>query len=203
MRPPRYPNVHLFLDICQGLGLALAAGIRPFFPALVAGLLAMADWGIDFEGTRYAFLESPVWLGAVAVLMVLTFVLRRTTQGPTDAAIGGMGIGLGALLFAGTLADHNHDSLGWAILGLVGGAAVAVLGQLAYRDLVARTSQRLDEQARNALPLWFDAIAGALAALSIALPPVSLIAIIFVIWLLLGGRRRAEGKYAGLRSLSK
>src|SRR4051795_6784198 len=110
MPPPRYPNVHLFLDICQGLGLALAAGIRPFFPALVAGLLAMADWGIDFEGTRYAFLEDPVWLGAVAVLMILTFVLRRTTQGPTDAAIGGMGIGLGALLFAGTPADPNTDS---------------------------------------------------------------------------------------------
>ena len=195
--------MHLFLDICQGLGLAAAAGIRPFFPALIAGVLAIADWGIDFEGTSYAFLESGVWLGCVVVLMILSFVLRRSGSGPTDAAIGGLGIGLGAVLCAATLADHGRDSLGWAIFGLLAGAAAATLGHLAYRDLVVRTSQRLDEQARNALPLWFDCVAGALAALSIAIPPISIVAILFLIWMLLGGRKRAEGKYAGLRSLSK
>jgi hypothetical protein len=199
--PATLLHVHLFLDICQGLGLAAAAGIRPFFPALVAGLFAIADWGIDFEGTNFAFLENGVWLGCVAVLMILTFVLRRTATGPTDAAIGGIGIGLGALLMAATLADHGRDSLGWAVAGLVTGAAAAGLGQLAYRDLVARTGARLDEQTRNALPLWFDCVAGVLAALSIVVPPVSLVAIAFLFWLVLGGRKRVEGKYAGLRSL--
>jgi hypothetical protein len=201
--PPRLLDVTLFLDICTGLGLAAAAGIRPFFPALIAGLLALANWSVDFEGTSYVFLESPVWLGAVGALMVLSFVLRRTGSGPTDAALGGMGIGLAAVLFAATLADHGRDSLGWAILGLAAGAAAATLGQLAYRDLLARTSQRLDEHARNALPLWFDSVAGLLAALSVALPPVSIVAVGFLVWLLLGGRKRAQGKYAGLRSLSK
>jgi hypothetical protein len=194
--------VHLFLDICQGLGLGAAAGIRPFLPAVVAGVYAQANWGVDFDGTSYAFLESPVWIACVVVLMVLTFVLRREGgDGPTDAAIGGVGIGIGALLFAGTLADHGHDSTGWAILGLLAGAACALLGQAAYRSLQGRTAQRLDAQARRALPLWFDGVALVLAALAVALPPVSLIALPALAWLLLGGNRRDGGRYAGLRIL--
>ncbi len=194
--------MHLFLDICQGLGLGAAAGVRPFLPALVAGLFATANWGLDFAGTRFAFLESPVWLVCVAVLMILSFVLRRVGEdGPSDAAIGGIGIGLGALLFAGTLADHGHDSLGWSLLGMAAGAAAAALAQAVYRNLVARTGQRLDEQARHALPLWFDGVALLLAALSIAVPPISLAVVPLLVWLLAGARRRDDGKYAGLRTL--
>jgi hypothetical protein len=194
--------VHLFLDICQGLGLAAGAGIRPFLPAVVAAAYASANWGVDFDGTSYAFLESPVWIGCVLALMVLAFVLRRDgADGPTDAALGGIGIGLGALLFAGTLADHGRDSTGWAILGLLAGAACALLGQAVYRNLQARTAQRLDAQARRALPLWFDGAALVLAALAVALPPVSLLALAGLGWLLAGGSRREGGKYAGLRIL--
>jgi hypothetical protein len=194
--------VHLFLDICQGLGLGAAAGVRPFLPAVAAGIFGLANWGVDFAGTDYAFLESPVWIVAVAVLLVLTFVLRRSNEeGPTDAAIGGVAVGVGALLFAGTLADHGHDSLGWSILGLLGGAACALLAQAAVRSLTARVAARLDESARNALPLWFDAVALVLAALSIALPPISLVALPFLAWLLAGGRKREGGRYAGLRIL--
>jgi hypothetical protein len=194
--------VHLFLDICQGLGLAAAAGMRPFLPAIVAGLYATADWGLDFEGTSYSFLEEPVWLGSIAVLMFLSFALRRIgDDGPTDAALGGVGIGMGALLFAGTLADHGHNTLAWHLTGLVAGAAAAVLGHAVYRDLIARTSKRLDQQAQRALPFWFDGVGLVLAGLSVAIPPISLVALPFLAWLLFGGRRRDGSKYAGLRSL--
>lgn len=194
--------MHLFLDICQGLGLAAAAGIRPFLPAVVAAAFASANWGVDFDGTSYAFLESPVWIGCVLGLMLLTFLFRREdAEGPTDAAIGGVGVGLGALLFAGTLADHGHDALGWSLLGLLGGAACALLGQAVYRNLQIRTAQRLDPQAQRALPLWFDGVALVLAALAVALPPVSLVALAALAWLLIGARRREGGKFAGLRIL--
>lgn len=194
--------MHLFLDICQGLGLGAAAGVRPFLPAIAAGIFASANWGVDFDGTSYAFLESPVWIICVAVLMVLSFLLRRMLdEGPSEAAIGGVAVGLGALLFAGTLADHGHDAIGWTLLGLFGGAACAVLAQAAVRNLAARTAARLDEQAQRALPFWFDSVALVVAALSIALPPVSLVVLAFLAWLLAGGRRRAGGKYAGLRIL--
>jgi hypothetical protein len=194
--------MHLFLDICQGLGLAAAAGLRPFLPAIVAGLYATANWGVDFEGTSFAFLESPIWLAAIAILMVLSFFFRRMGESyATDAAIGGIGIGVGALVFAGTLADHGHDSAGWIILGIALGALSATLGQAVFRNLFARTSQRLDPQAQRALPFWFDGVGLVLAALSVAIPPVSLVALPFLAWLLIGGRKREGGKYAGLRVL--
>lgn len=195
-------QLQLFLDICQGLGLAAAVGLRPFLAAIAAGGIAIADWSLDLDGTRYAFLEDPFWLVALAVLMVLTFALRRVqTHGPTEAAIGGMAVGLGALLFAGTLADHGRDGWGWTLLGLFGGALAAALAQAAVRDLARRVGTRLDEQARRALPLWFEAVGLVLAGLSLAIPPISLVALAALAWLLAGGRRREGAKYAGLRIL--
>ena len=58
----------LFLDICLGLGLAQAAGVRPFTPAIVAGGFAAGDLLVDFEGTDFAFLEQAWWLLLLAVL---------------------------------------------------------------------------------------------------------------------------------------
>lgn len=192
----------LFLDICQGLGLAAAAGIRPFLPAILAGLLAMGDVGVDFDDTSFAFLESPIWIVALAVAMVLTFVLsRRDEPGSVDAAVAGLGMGLGALLFAGSLADHGRESAGWIALAVVAGIAAAALGNGAVRDLAARTARRLDAAARRALPLWFEGVGLVLAALAIVVSPVALVALPLLAWLLLGGRKREGGKYAGLRVL--
>lgn len=192
----------MFLDICQGLGLGAASGIRPFLPAILVGIFATADAGVDFEGTSYAFLESPVWIAAMAVVMVLSFVLgRRDEPGALDQAVAGIAIAVGALLFAGSLADHGRDSAGWTVLGLLAGGAAAALATGVVRDLGGRTARRLDPQARRALPLWFEGVALLLAALSVALPPVSLVAVPLLVWLLVGGRRREGGKYAGLRIL--
>jgi hypothetical protein len=194
--------VNLFLDICTGLGVGAAIGIRPFLPTVLVGLFAMADWGIDFDGTGFAFLESPIWIVAVAAMLVLSFALaRRDEPGAVDQAIAFLSGLLGALLFAGTLADHGRETAGWVLLGVLAGAAAAWLGNAAVRDLSARTARRLDDAARRALPAWFEGVALLLAALSIALPPVSLVALPFLAWLLVGGRRREGGKYAGLRIL--
>lgn len=193
----------LLLDILQGAGLASASGIRPFLPALGAGALASADAGVDFEGTDYSFLEKPGFLLAVVVALVIVVVLQRRLggeafdTGPLGAAVAGVAIGLGALLFAGSLADRGHDA--WP--GLVAGVACAALAQAASRDLFRRTRARLDPQASAALPVYADGIALALAGLSVLAPPVSVIAIGFLIWLLVGGRRREGEKYAGLRIL--
>jgi hypothetical protein len=190
--------MRLFLDICQGLGLSAATGIRPFLPALLTGALASGDVGVDFDGTRYDFLESPAWLLAMAILLVVAILLRGLLEsGAFEAALGGIAIGLGALLFAGTLADHGYAS----VPGLVGGAAVALLAQMSSRDLMARASRRLDREARGALPIYFEGAGLVIAGLSVLIPPVSLVAVAFLVWLLLGGRRREGAKYAGLRIL--
>jgi len=188
----------LLLDILQGMGLAGAAGIRPFLPTLVAGAFASADIGVDYDHTAFSFLESPVFLLAVAIVMVLTFVLRgRLDTAAGTAAISGIGIGLGALLFAATLDDRS--AVWWP--GLIGGLVVAALAGAAANNLFARTRGRLDSEAAAALPIYAEAVALVLAVLAILLPPVSLVAVVFFIWLLLGGRRREGEKYAGLRIL--
>ncbi len=191
--------MRLLIDILQGAGLAGAAGIRPFLPALVAGAFASADIGIDYEGTPFAFLESPAWLLAVVVALIIVVIAQRrgVPEAPLESALQGLGLGLGALLAAATIADH-YD-LWWP--ALLGGGLCAALAGAATRSLVARTKARLDDEARAALPVYVDGTALVLAALAVVVAPVSLVALGFFAFLLRGGRRREGEKYAGLRIL--
>jgi Domain of unknown function (DUF4126) len=188
----------LILDILQGIGLATASGVRPFLPTLAAGALASADVGVDYDGTAFSFLESPVFMLAVALAMVAALLLRGRLDTPSGAAaLSGIGVGLGALLFAATLDDRH--AVWWP--GLIAGIACAALAGAAVRDLFTRTRARLDAEAAAALPIYAEGVAVVLAALSILVPPVSVLAVGFFVWLLAGGRRREGEKYAGLRIL--
>ena len=116
-----YRTVKLLLDILQGMGVSTAAGVRPFLPTLLVGALAADDLGVDFDRTDFAFLESPWFLLAIAVASWSPTVLRSRFETPAgEAALGGIGMGLGALLFAGTLDDHY--STWWP--GIIGGLRV-------------------------------------------------------------------------------
>ena len=191
--------MRLLIDILQGAGLAGAAGIRPFLPALVAGAFASADIGVDYEHTPFAFLESPAWLLAVVVVLVIVVIAQRrgVPEGPLDSALQGLGLGLGALLAAATIADH-YD-LWWP--ALLGGGLCAALAGAATRSLVVRTKARLDAEASAALPVYVDGTALVLAALAVVAAPISAVALGFFAFLLRGGRRREGEKYAGLRIL--
>jgi Domain of unknown function (DUF4126) len=180
------------------MGVSTAAGVRPFLPTLLVGALAADDLGVDFDHTDFAFLESPWFLLAIAAALVVTTVLRARFETPTgEAVLGGIGMGLGALLFAGTLADHY--STWWP--GIIGGLVCALIAQQGTRSLLTRTRARLDAAAAAALFLYADAAALLISGLSVLIPPVSVLAIGFFIWLRLGGRRREGEKHAGLRIL--
>jgi hypothetical protein len=187
------------LDILQAAGLGSATGIRPFLPALVAGALGRADAGVDFEGTSFEFLESPVFLAALVVGVVVALVLRRSrpVNPALDSALSGIGIGLGALLGAGTMDDRF--SVWWP--GLVVGGLSALLASAATRSLITRVRARLDQDARAALPAYEAGAGMVVAAACIALPPLAVVVLGFLVWLLLGSRRRGREKYAGLRIL--
>src|SRR5215218_122747 len=80
-------RMDLILDLLQGAGLAAAIGIRPFLPVLLAGALASADVGLDFDGTDFSFLEAWPFLFAVLVLVVLLDLGgRRAGQETADSA---------------------------------------------------------------------------------------------------------------------
>ena len=187
------------LDLLQGAGLAAAVGIRPFLPVLLAGALASANRGLDFGGTDFAFLESWPFLLAVVVGVALLDLLARRAgeRPPVDYAIGAVALVLGALLAGGSVADRGNP----AIVGILVGAACAVLGYLAARSLFARVRRRLDPGAQAALPVYAEGAALAAAGLSILFPPLAVLVLAGLAFLLSGGKRRQGEKYAGLRIL--
>jgi hypothetical protein len=193
----------LFLAICLGIGLALAVGLRPFLPALLTCALARGDAGIDFAHTKVSFMEQPAFLLALLIGVIVLVAMERrhgpehVSSGPFGAAVAGIGLALGALLFGGALQDDGYAF--WP--GLLGGIACAALAEAAARGFFESTRRRLDREAAATLPVYAEAAGLALAGLSVLAPPVSLLALAFLGWLLLGQRRRAGRKYAGLRIL--
>src|SRR5688500_8259760 len=116
----------LVFDLLQGAGIAAAIGIRPLLPVLLVGALARADLGLDFEGTSFAFLESPAFLLGIIVLVALMDSVRRRSgeKDPLDAGPGLFGlvaltIALGALEAGGSLDDRGHP----VAIGIVVGIA--------------------------------------------------------------------------------
>jgi Domain of unknown function (DUF4126) len=195
--------VHLAFDIFQGMGVAAAVGIRPFLPSVVVGALAADDVEIHFKHTDYSFLQGTVFLLVLVVLViVLALVERRVTQKaaghrPLAIVLALASLALGALFFAGSLARGHYAA--WP--GLIGGVICAAIGIAATAPLLARVRARLDAGAASSVPLFAEAAAVALAALSVLAPPVGLIGVVLLLWLLLASRRRADQKYAGLRIL--
>jgi hypothetical protein len=193
--------VELIFDLLQGLGIAAAIGIRPLLPVLLAGALASGDIGLDFDGTSFAFLESGPFLAAVLVAGIGLELVRRRSDDPDTGALTwallAAVLALGALEAAGSLADHGHP---W-IAGLLAGAAAAALGWFAARSLFGRVRRRLDREAAAALPAYAEGVALLAAGASILFPPLAILVVAALVWLLVGGRRRAGEKYAGLRIL--
>jgi uncharacterized membrane protein len=208
------------MDIGQGAGLSGASGVRPFLPALLAGALARQDTGLDFDGTSFSFLESPWFLFAVLALAVAAYLRDRARKPPPaaapgearakissgrslpdpfDAALLLLSLVLGALLFGGSLADHGYES--WP--GVLGGIVCAALGYFALASLFAGARRRLAGSGGplTLLGAYADAIALALAGLSILFPPLAFVALAAFLVLIVRSRGEGAQKYEGLRSL--
>ncbi|MGE5635456.1 MAG: hypothetical protein ACM3UV_00720 [Nocardioidaceae bacterium] len=203
------------MDIGQGSGLAAASGVRPFLPPLLSGALARGDIGLDYDGTGWRFLESTGFLLAVLALAVLTYGAERSARNvgrsdtqtatlgrgdgrsPLQLAFLALGMALGALMFAGALAEGGSEA--WP--GLIAGAACATLAYVALGGLFGRARRRLDAGAAGLLIAYAEGAALALAALAVFVPPVSFLALAAFAVLLLRGGRRDDRKYAGLRVL--
>jgi hypothetical protein len=191
------------LALLQAAGIAAAIGIRPLMPVLLTGGLASADLGIDFDGTDFSFLEEPWFLAVVAVVVIALWlatrrakpeVLERGWAAYATAAIAGP---LALLMGGGSVADVGDPA--WT--GMVVGLACVSVGLAASVSLFARVRRRLDPEAASYLPLYGEGAALVACGISILFPPLALLVLGALVWLLLGSRRREGEKYAGLRIL--
>jgi hypothetical protein len=195
--------VHLVFDIFQGIGVAAAVGIRPFLPGLAVGALAAGDIQIDFAHSHFSFLQGTPFLLIMVIGAVLLALAERRLgrerleRGPVAPAVAAAALAVGALLFAGSLCRGGYAI--WP--GIVGGLICAAVGILATRPLLVRVRARLDDESAAALPLFAEGGALVAAALSVLLPPVGVIVLALLLWLLFAGRSRGEQKFAGLRIL--
>jgi uncharacterized membrane protein len=190
--------VDFVLDLLQGAGIAAGIGIRPFLPFALTAALASGDVGLDFDGTDFAFLEEWWFVVVVAVVAIgLELVERRRAIPAVVWALLAVAVALGALVAAGSLADHDYT----IVPGVVVGALTATLGFYAARALFTRVRRRLDSEAQTALPLFSEGAGLAAVGLSILFPPLAIVVVAALAWLLFAGRRRSGEKYAGLRIL--
>jgi hypothetical protein len=192
--------MNLVFDIFQGVGIAAAVGVRPFLPALAVGALAAGNVEIHFKHTDYAFLQgAPFLAGMAAGAIVLALIQRRwrADQRPLLFVLGLAGAALGALEFAGSLCRGHY--IVWP--GLIGGVLCAALGTAASVPLLRRVRERLDQATAGTLPVYADLAALLAAVLSVVAPPVGVLVLAGLLWLLIAGRRRDGQKYAGLRIL--
>lgn len=184
--------ISLFLDIGQGTGLSSASGVRPFLPPILAASLGHADLGVNFSGGDFAFLESYVFIAAVAVLAIVSHV--REIPPPV---LGALAVTLGALLFAGSLTEGGRD--GW--IGLPLGAACAAVAWYASARFFARARARLGPDSGGFVEVYGDLVALSIAFVSIVVPPLAFGALAACIFLLIRGRAAEGRKYEGLRIL--
>jgi hypothetical protein len=191
----------LFLAISQGIGTSLAAGVRAFLVPLLAGTLARANVGVDFEGTEYEFLESIVWLAIMLSLIVGAWLIERSDIPVSPATWAIAGAAIGGVLFAGSLAERDYMSEP----GLFAGALAAMVGFAAARVFLGGAEERLSAQgedgAGTTLSMIADAAVLAVTALAVLVEPSAYIAVAFCAWVLVVRRRRAGQKYEGLRIL--
>jgi hypothetical protein len=195
--------VHLVFDIFQGIGIAAAVGVRPFLPALAVGGLAAGDVQIDFNHTNYSFLESLPFVLAMGVAAAALALAEWRLGGdvpdrrPVLLVLVALALAIAALMFAGALSQNHYTS--WP--GYIGGVICALTAILATQPLLARVRGRLDSDAAATLPWFVEGAALALAVLSVLAPPVGVIGLVLLVWLVIAGRRREGQKYAGLRIL--
>jgi hypothetical protein len=190
--------VDLFLAICQGLGLALAAGVGGMLAVLLMSVLAHVDVGWDLDATDFSWFEAAWFIPILFALNVLVFFLARATSISDEARRGvliAFATAFGAIAFGGSLAEET--STWWP--GLVGAAAGAAAGAVTDSVLAGATAR--SRETAGTLQLMAAGAGLLLVLVALFIPPASILAAAALAVLAAGRRRRADQKYEGLRSL--
>ncbi|MFT4034016.1 MAG: hypothetical protein QM679_00405 [Patulibacter sp.] len=188
-------------DILQAIGLGLAFGLRPVFAPLLVALLGALHVGIDLRDTDLAELGTTWFVIVVAVIAAAWLSFELTRGGLHPVAHLAFAVLFAAAYGAGGY-DQHHGAW-WP--GAVAGLAGALLAFAALSPLVAGARQRLAGERDSSVILLgvLELAAVVTAFLSLIFPPLALVALVAVLVLLVRGRGTRDGRYAGLRTLTK
>ena len=165
---------------------------------LVMGVLSREGWGFHVA-PGFTWLESSI---AIAVLVLLAIVEIALDKVPSFDRLSAR-LSVPWRVAAGALAGGAAVSHGWIglVVGLVGGAGLAVLGVNAKR--LWRPRSTTSTMTIPLLSLVEDLAAFGAAVLSATLPPVGYAVAAWTAWFDVRLRRRRVAKYKGLRVLSR
>jgi hypothetical protein len=195
--------VDLFLEICQGLGLALAVGIGGPIAALFIAMMGSMSAGIDPDGSEYDFLDATWFLITLLALVVIVMLARNrpSLRVPTLAVLAA----IGAIVSAASFAENGDVSWPGLIIGALGAAFAASVTYDVLEGAIGRAKGNepgsREADAANVLIIGFVAAGIVLAAVCLFIPPVSLVALAALVYLAVSRRRKADEKYEGLRIL--
>jgi hypothetical protein len=196
--------VSLGFDIGQGAGLAGASGVRPFLPPILTGALASGDFGVDFDDTSFAWVESPGFLIVVLAMAVAVYAYERRAPRPApgersqvQAIVALLSMVFGAILFGASLSEGGQTEYP----GVIAGMLCALLGFAAVALLFARARARLEGGAAALLNIYADVTSLLIAVLAIVFPPLGYVALVAFVVLLIRAQQGGDRKYEGLRIL--
>ena len=191
------------MEICQGLGLALAVGIGGPIAALFIAMMGSLDAGIHPDGSDYDFLAASWFLVTLLALVVLAMLARSrpSLRYPTIAVLAV----IGAIVCAASFAENGDVAWPGLVLGAVATALAALVSYDVLEGAIGRAKGNepgsKEADAANFLIVAFAAAGIVLAAVCLFVPPVSLLAVAALVYLAASRRRRADEKYEGLRIL--
>ena len=187
----------LFNAICQGLGLALAAGLGGLLVPLFASVLAHVDLGWKLDGTSWDFVASEWFIAILFGLNVVGYLVRA--RGAARPILLAALVVLGACLFASSLVEDGNAA--WP--GLIAGALVTLFAALTARDVLLGAARRgaAGGDADTTIALFATAAGLILVLISLFVSPLSILALVALLALAASRRQRADRKHQGLRVL--
>ena len=191
-----------FALVCLGAGLAVLCGLRAFLPLAIMGLVSRIDvFGpLDLHGTNFAFLNNSWVIVALFVLALIEIIADKVPLlgSAQDLVATPIRVAAGAVAFGAALAGYQPLVV---ILALAAGALLAGVSQ-GVKGFIRPGATGVGGGETNAFLSFFEDLAALFGTLAVLLfPPLGIVLVLFLLYLVFRLRQRRKRKYRGLRIL--
>lgn len=184
--------MELLFSIALGIGLSASTGFRIFVPALLANIACMNGWITPSENFAWLATWSAFFVFLSATVVEIGAYYIPFVDNLLDTIAGPLSVVAGTLLTT-SFVEIDEPVLKWG-LGLIVGGGTAGLVQ-AGTSLLRLGSSKFTAGLGNPVVSTAENVASfGFSALAIFLPIVALLAVVGLLWWLLGRIRRLRRK---------